>query len=261
MAAEAEEKKGKDIFTEAMESSVANTAANITGTADFLIGKPLESLGWEDNFISEWNSYYQDKAEEKHWDVMKAAERTGRGKSAEITGEILTLLGEAGIDAALSAFTGGALAAAKLGSKGGKVLKYADDVGDAAKKKGLVDDIADIHLKQSNKASNERFMYALKSRKNNGIVIKKEQFGKKNKRHAKDYGLNPAKEEDRIKLLNIIDDILTEPDEIVRGRWKGQEETILFYRKGEDLVLVKENDNEFVSIFKGGANNGWFKNM
>ena len=135
IAEEGKEKKGKDIFTEAMESSVANTAANITGTADFLIGKPLESLGWEDNFISEWNSYYQDKAEEKHQDVMEAAARTGKGKTAEITGEILTFLGEAGIDAVLSVFTGGASAAAKLGSKGGKVLKYADDVGDLARSK------------------------------------------------------------------------------------------------------------------------------
>ena len=54
MIAEAEQKKGKDLFSEAMENSVANSVANITGTADFLIGKPLQSLGWEDNFISEW---------------------------------------------------------------------------------------------------------------------------------------------------------------------------------------------------------------
>ncbi len=43
------------------------------------------------------------------------------------------MLGEAGIDALLGMVTGGASAAAKLGSKGGKVLKYADDVGDLAK--------------------------------------------------------------------------------------------------------------------------------
>ena len=116
-----------------MESSVVNTGANITGTADFLIGKPLQSLGWEDNFISEWNSYYQDKAEEKHQDVMEAAKRTGKGRTAEIAGEILTFLGEAGIDTILSGATGGALAAAKFGSKGGKVLKYADDVSDLSK--------------------------------------------------------------------------------------------------------------------------------
>ena len=133
MIAEAEQKKGKDLFSEAMENSAANSVANITGAADFLIGKPLQSLGWEDNFISEWNSYYQDKAEEKHQDVMEAAARTGKGRTAEIAGEILTFLGEAGIDTILSGATGGALAAAKFGSKGGKVLKYADDVSDLSK--------------------------------------------------------------------------------------------------------------------------------
>ena len=59
--------------------------------------------------------------------------KRGKGEKAEITGEILTFLGEAGIDALFSILTGGASTAAKLGSKGGKILKYADDVGDLAK--------------------------------------------------------------------------------------------------------------------------------
>ena len=134
IAAEAKEKKGKDIFTEGIESSVWSTSAGITGLADMFIGKPLQSLGWEDNFISEWNKYYQDKAEEKHQDVMDAAARTGKGKTAETAAVLVEMLGEAGIDALLGMVTGGASAAAKLGSKGGKVLKYADDVGDLAKK-------------------------------------------------------------------------------------------------------------------------------
>ena len=66
---------------------------------------------------------------------------------------------------------------------------------------------------------------------------------------------------DRIKLLNIVDDIIDNAEEVIEGKWKGQEGTILFYRKGEDLVLVRKNDNNFVSIFKGGANNGWFKDL
>ena len=140
--AEAAEKKGKDMFTEAMESSVWNTGAGMIGTADLLLGTPLQALGWEDNFISEWNSYYQDKAEEKHQDVMAAAERTGKGKTAEVTAEILTLLGEMGIDAVLSFLTGGTYAAAKYGGKGGKVLKYADDAGDLLNVD--LDDVSDI---------------------------------------------------------------------------------------------------------------------
>jgi len=129
IAAEAKEKKGKDIFTEGIESSVWSTSAGITGLADMFIGKPLQSLGWEDNFISEWNKYYQDKAEEKHQDVMDAAARTGKGKTAETAAILVEMLGEAGIDALLGMVTGGI----SLAGKGGKVLKYADDVGDLAK--------------------------------------------------------------------------------------------------------------------------------
>jgi len=130
IASEAKEKKGKDIFTEGIESSVWSTSAGLTELADMFIGKPLQSLGWEDNFISEWNEYYQDRAEEKHQDLMDAAARTGKGKTAETAALLVEILGEAGIDALLGMVTGGASAAAKLGSKGGKVLKYADDVFD-----------------------------------------------------------------------------------------------------------------------------------
>ena len=62
-------------------------------------------------------------------------------------------------------------------------------------------------------------------------------------------------------LGRIINDIIDNADEIVEGKWKGQEGPILFYRKGEDLVLIRKNDDNFVSIFKGGANNGWFKDL
>ena len=81
------------------------------------------------------------------------------------------------------------------------------------------------------------------------------------KRRHKDYDLNPGKEEDRIKLLNIVDDIIDNAEEVIEGKWKGQEGPILFYRKGENLVLIRKNDDNFVSIFKGGANNGWFKDL
>ena len=130
IAAEAKEKKGKDIFTEGIESSVWSTSAGLTELADMFIGKPLQSLGWEDNFISEWNEYYQDKAEEKHQDLMDAAARTGKGKTAETAAILVEMLGEAGIDALLGMVTGGASAAAKLGSKGGKITKVIDKTED-----------------------------------------------------------------------------------------------------------------------------------
>ena len=108
---------------------------------------------------------------------------------------------------------------------------------------------------------NKKFREALNSRNTNDIIITEGQIGKKIKRHHKDYDLDPGSVNDRIKFLNIVDDIIDNADEVVEGKWKGQEGTILFYRKGKDLVLVRKNDNTFVSVFKGGANNGWFKDL
>ena len=112
-----------------------------------------------------------------------------------------------------------------------------------------------------NPEDNKKFREALNSRNTNDIIITEGQIGKKIKRHHNDYDLDPGNVNDRIKFLNIVDDIIDNADEAVEGKWKGQEGTILFYRKGKDLVLVRKNDNTFVSVFKGGANNGWFKDL
>ncbi len=162
------------------------------------------------------------------------------------------MLGEAGIDALIGMVTGGI----SLAGKGGKVLKYADDVGDLAKRKysgayEKTDDVLFSPMDSANSNTNKKFKEALQSRKNNDIVITEKQFGKKNREHAKDYGLDPGNEDDRIKLLNIIDDIIDNAEEVVRGKWKCQDGPVLFYRKGEDLVLVREKDGNFISIFQG----------
>ncbi|MBE6882246.1 MAG: hypothetical protein E7489_04500 [Ruminococcaceae bacterium] len=261
IASEAKEKKGKDIFTEGIESSVWSTSAGLTELADMFIGKPLQSLGWEDNFISEWNEYYQDRAEEKHQDLMDAAARTGKGKTAETAAILVEMLGEAGIDALLGMVTGGASAAAKLGSKGGKVLKYADDVGDLAKRKYAgayekIDDVLFSPMDSANSNTNKKFREALNSRNTNDIIITDEQIGKKTGKHTKEYNLNPSKEEDRIKLLNIIDDVINNADEVVIGdNWRHQVGHPIYYIKGEDVVVVMENDKKFVTILKGGITN------
>ena len=170
-----------------------------------------------------------------------------------------------GIDALSSFFTGGTYAAAKYGSKGEKVLKYADDAEDLLNVD--LDDVFDIQKnlqgiqQKRTMNTNQKFKEVLYSRKSNAVIIAEEQIGKKIGKHTKEYGLNPGNESDRIKLLSIIDDIIDNAEEVVRGKWKCQNSPVLFYRKGEDLVLVREKDNNFVSIFKGGANNGWFKDM
>ncbi len=83
-----------------------------------------------------------------------------------------------------------------------------------------------------------------------GKVITDKQFGKKIGKHTKEYNLNPGNAEDRKEMGRIINDIIDNADEVVEGKWKGQEGSILFYRRGEDLVLIRKNDNNFVSIFK-----------
>lgn len=60
-----------------------------------------------------------------------------------------------------------------------------------------------------------------------GIPNCRKQFGKKNRERAKDYGLDPGNEDDRIKLLNIIDDIINNAEEVVRGKWKCQDGPVL----------------------------------
>ena len=135
--AEAAPKKGKDMFSEAVEHSIWNADASIMGVLDFFLGNALKGFGWEDNFISELNKYYQTKEEEKRNDVMAAAERTGKGKLAENTAIATMLFLELFPDAALALLTSGASAGASLTGKGGKAVRTVDLVDDVLWKKYL----------------------------------------------------------------------------------------------------------------------------
>ena len=96
----------------------------------------------------------------------------------------------------------------------------------------------------------------MNSRNTNDIIITEGQIGKKIGEHTKEYGLNPGKEEDRIKLLNIVDDIIDNAEEMVIGdNWRHQVGHPIFYIKGEDVVVAMENDKKFVTILKGGITN------
>ena len=83
-------------------------------------------------------------------------------------------------------------------------------------------------------------------------------LGKKIGKHAADYGLDPGSPKDRAQMESIIDDILTNPDEKRKGDWRSQPGDSEFFIKGEDVVVV--NDNKFVTILKGGAENARVKN-
>lgn len=96
---------------------------------------------------------------------------------------------------------------------------------------------------------------------NKGYTLSKtsKQFGKKIGKHAKDYGLNPGSVEDRVKMNNIIDNIVNNYSEVRFGDWRGQNEDVLFFIKEKDVVVTKQ-DGEFITILKGGVENVRVKN-
>lgn len=94
---------------------------------------------------------------------------------------------------------------------------------------------------------------------NKAFSVNDKQFGKKVGRHAADFGFDPASEEDRAKLLRIIYDIRNNAEEQRIGPWRGQPEDVIFYLKGDDVVITRQN-GEFVTILKGGISNERVKN-
>lgn len=91
------------------------------------------------------------------------------------------------------------------------------------------------------------------------FASKEKQFGKKVGKHAADFGLDPSKTEDREKFQNIINGIMTDAESVRIGSWRGQTEEVLFYVRGEDVVITNQQ-NEFITVLKGGINNARVKN-
>ncbi|MCL2807375.1 MAG: hypothetical protein FWD27_04320 [Coriobacteriia bacterium] len=81
------------------------------------------------------------------------------------------------------------------------------------------------------------------------------QFGKKARKHMREYGLNPGIESDRHAFLGIIDGILSKPEEVVTGTWRRQNGNCDFYVRNDDVVVINKDTNEFVTILQGGVNN------
>lgn len=90
------------------------------------------------------------------------------------------------------------------------------------------------------------------------IIITDKQRGKKFGKHCSDWGLDPSLPSDRQKLEDIINDIVLKHNELRVGKFSGQMDDVLFYIKGDDVVITKQN-NEFVTVMKGGAADGWVK--
>ena len=82
------------------------------------------------------------------------------------------------------------------------------------------------------------------------ITLPKKQLGKKIGKHAKDYGLNPKNEADRIKMTEIIQDIVKNADRRCYGEWRDQEYPVILHIKGRDVV-IEDKTGVFVTILKG----------
>ncbi len=91
------------------------------------------------------------------------------------------------------------------------------------------------------------------------FASKEKQFGKKVGKHAADFGLDPSKAEDREKFQNIINNIIAKAENVRIGSWRGQTEEVLFYVQGKDVVITNQQ-NEFITILKGGIDNARVKN-
>lgn len=104
----------------------------------------------------------------------------------------------------------------------------------------------------------------IKKRKNKSnsvknFKIKESQFGKKAKKHMKDFGLDVKKSSDRIIFERKIRNIVDNHDSMIRDiEWRGQTEPVIAYVKNNDVVLANKN-NEFITIMKGGVNNARIK--
>ena len=91
------------------------------------------------------------------------------------------------------------------------------------------------------------------------LEVSSKQIGKKNKKHMKEFGLDVKNADDRKKYEDMFIAFRNSYDEVRTGEWAGQEDEILFFIKGEDVMLVKKN-GEFISLFKGGIHNARIKN-
>ena len=96
--------------------------------------------------------------------------------------------------------------------------------------------------------------------KNAPIKVSDKQFGKKIGKHGEyDYGFDIKTKEGREQYRALIEDVRYNFDERAVGDWRSQKEPVIYYIKGENLVVTKL-DGEFISLFDGGKTNARAKN-
>lgn len=86
------------------------------------------------------------------------------------------------------------------------------------------------------------------------IYFTDKQFGNKTREHAREWGLDPSKAEDRQRLRELFIEIAENADEIRIVDWRNKPAGSLAYIRGEDAALF-EPDGKIITIMKDGANN------
>lgn len=90
-------------------------ATGISSTLDFLIGRPLQALGWEDNWISQLNDKLQS---EREANAEYFSQQLDNDKAAQTVLDLGTAVSRAAWELPIIIMTGGASKAAQAGTKG-----------------------------------------------------------------------------------------------------------------------------------------------
>lgn len=101
---------------------------------------------------------------------------------------------------------------------------------------------------------------SLKNQDKSGMLIDDKQIGKKAGKHMAEWGLDPSKESDRNRFVEITNNIRDHADEVRHVPWKVDKETgkrtvkVKAYIKGNDVVLV-DDSGKYITTMKDGINN------
>ena len=149
------------------------------------------------------------------------------------------------------------------GDAAGKVIKAAEKAlakGDVAEASKLINQASSeisghlpspgkISLPSSGIGANAKFS------------VTNAQLGKKLGKHVEDFGGSPSNPSDRKRVLDIINDIGSNPDKVIPGKFAGQgagagasRGDVFFRIKGNDVVVTKP-DGSFITILKDGVKN------
>ncbi|MGM9601779.1 MAG: hypothetical protein ACI3W5_09425 [Faecousia sp.] len=93
-------------------SGLGSFNKSITGTLDYLVGKPLQALGWKNNPVSSVSDYYSDAYNAQAFNRNLYKEKMGGGKAYDIAGSIIEGTVAAVPDAVLAFMTAGSSAGA-----------------------------------------------------------------------------------------------------------------------------------------------------